>query len=90
MSKTKAGGTAKNVHDSPGKRLGVKLFGGEQVKPGAIIVRQRGTRMEAGIGTRVGKDQTIYAVNAGVVAFTEKKITKFTGTKVRRTHVSVK
>ena len=90
MSKTKQGGTAKNVHDSPGQRLGVKLFGGQVVKPGNIIVRQRGTRMEPGIGTRVGKDHTIYAVAAGVVEFSEKKITKFTGTKVKRTHVSVK
>lgn len=90
MSKTKAGGTTKNVHDSPGQRLGVKLFGGQVAKPGDIIVRQRGTRMEPGIGTRVGKDHTIYAVAAGVVEFSEKKITKFTGTKVKRTHVSVK
>ncbi len=90
MSKTKAGGTTKNVHDSAGQRLGVKLFGGELVQPGAIIVRQRGTRMEPGIGTRVGKDHTIYSVVSGVVEFTEKKITKFTGSKVKRTHVNVK
>ena len=60
------------------------------MQPGNIIVRQRGTRMEPGLGTRVGKDHTIYATAAGVVEFSEKKITKFTGTKVKRTHVSVK
>lgn len=89
MSHTKAGGSVKNVHDSPGKRLGVKLFGGEAVQNGNIIVRQRGTRMEAGAGTRVGSDQTIYAITNGVVKFTQKQITKFTGQKVRRTFVSV-
>jgi large subunit ribosomal protein L27 len=89
MSKTKQGGTAKNVHDSPGKRLGVKLFGDQLATAGNIIVRQRGTRMEAGAGTRLGKDQTIFAVKSGRVTFTLKQITKFTGQKVRRTFVSV-
>lgn len=89
MSKTKQGGTAKNVHDSPGKRLGVKLFGGQLATPGSIIVRQRGSRMEAGAGTRMGKDQTIFATVAGQVKFTVKQITKFTGQKVRRQIVSV-
>ena len=89
MSTTKAGGATKNVRDSAGKRLGVKLFGGEIAIPGNIIVRQRGTRMEAGAGTRVGKDQTIYAVKPGRVKFTIRQITKFTGQKVRRTFVSV-
>ena len=89
MSHTKQGGAAKNVRDSPGKRLGVKLFGGEAVAPGNIIVRQRGTRMEAGEGTMLGKDQTIYAVRSGNVNFVVKQITKFTGSKVRRVFVSV-
>lgn len=89
MSKTKAGGTTKNVRDSAGKRLGVKLFGGQDVIGGNIIVRQRGSRMEAGAGTAVGKDQTIYATRSGKVKFVIKQITKFTGQKVRRTFVSV-
>jgi large subunit ribosomal protein L27 len=89
MSHTKAGGSAKNVHDSAGRRLGVKLFGGEAVTGGNIIVRQRGTRMEPGNGTALGMDQTIYAVRDGYVAFTQKQVTKFTGQKVRRTFVSV-
>ena len=89
MSKTKAGGATKNVRDSAGKRLGVKLFGGQVAKTGDIIVRQRGTRMEPGTGTAVGKDQTIYATQPGTVSFTTKKVAKFTGTKVKRTHVNV-
>jgi large subunit ribosomal protein L27 len=89
MSHTKAGGAVKNVHDSPGKRLGVKLFGGEVATPGSIIVRQRGTRMEPGIGTAIGKDQTIFATRSGVVKFFQKQVTKFSGQKVRRTHVTV-
>lgn len=89
MSKTKAGGTTKNVRDSAGKRLGVKLFGGQLATSGSIIVRQRGTRMEAGEGTRTGKDHTIYAVKAGQVKFITRQITKFTGQKVRRTIVTV-
>ncbi len=89
MSHTKAGGSVKNVHDSAGRRLGVKLFGGELVKTGGIIVRQRGTRMEPGVGAAVGKDQTIYAMRSGQVAFSQRFVTKFTGQKVRRTFVSV-
>jgi len=89
MSHTKAGGSVKNVHDSAGRRLGVKLFGGELVKTGGIVVRQRGTRMEPDVGTAVGKDQTIYAMRPGRVSFTQKQVTKFTGQKVRRTFVSV-
>jgi large subunit ribosomal protein L27 len=89
MSKTKAGGTTKNVHDSPGKRLGVKLFGGQLATAGSIIVRQRGSRMEAGDGVRMGKDQTLFATKSGRVKFTLKKIAKFTGQKVPRTFVSI-
>ena len=89
MAHTKAGGTAKNLRDSAAQRLGVKLFGGQQVLPGGIIVRQRGTRMEAGAGVGVGVDHTLYATRAGVVSFTTKQIQKFTGSRVRRRIVSV-
>ena len=89
MSHVKAGGAAKNVHDSAGKRLGVKLFGGEAVQRGSIIVRQRGTRMEPAAGAALGTDQTIYATRDGNVRFTMKQVTKFTGQKVRRMFVSV-
>jgi large subunit ribosomal protein L27 len=89
MAHTKAGGTAKNLRDSAAQRLGVKLFGGQTVLPGGIIVRQRGTRMEAGVGVGVGVDHTLYATRAGVVQFATKQVQKFTGTRVRRRIVSV-
>lgn len=89
MSHTKAGGSVKTGRDSESKRLGVKLFGDQFVRAGGIIVRQRGTRMEAGVGVGVGKDHTLFAMTDGIVKFSIKKIEKFTGTKVRRTHVSV-
>jgi large subunit ribosomal protein L27 len=89
MSHTKAGGTAKNLRDSAAQRLGVKLFGGQFVRSGGVLVRQRGTRMEAGDGVSTGVDHTLFAMRDGVVKFTTKKVEKFTGTKVRRTFVSV-
>ena len=89
MSHTKAGGSVKGGRDSAGQRLGVKLFGGEFARGGSIIVRQRGTRMEAGVGVGVGLDHTLFALRDGVVKFSVKQIEKFTGTRVRRTFVSV-
>lgn len=89
MSKTKAGGSTKLGRDSVGQRLGVKLFGGQVAINGNIIVRQRGSRMEPGVGTAIGKDHTIYAITEGVVEFTTKQIRKFNGSRVRRTIVSV-
>jgi large subunit ribosomal protein L27 len=89
MAHTKAGGTAKNLRDSAAQRLGVKLFGGQFVRNGGVLVRQRGTRMEAGEGVGVGVDHTLFALRDGLVKFSTKKIQKFTGTKVRRTFVSV-
>ena len=89
MSHTKAGGSSKNLHDSPGQRLGVKRFGGQEVRAGGILVRQRGTRMEAGVGVGTGIDQTLFALRDGIVTFSVRKVQKFTGTKVRRTIVSV-
>lgn len=89
MSHTKAGGSVKTGRDSESKRLGVKLFGDQFVRAGGIIVRQRGTRMEAGVGVGVGKDHTLFALSDGIVKFSVKKIEKFSGAKVRRTFVSV-
>jgi large subunit ribosomal protein L27 len=89
MSHTKAGGSVKTGRDSESKRLGVKLFGDQFVRSGGIIVRQRGTRMEAGVGVGVGKDHTLFALTDGIVRFSVKKIEKFTGAKVRRTFASV-
>ena len=89
MAHTKAGGTAKNLRDSAAQRLGVKRFGGQFVRAGGVIVRQRGTRMEAGVGVGVGVDHTLFALRDGVVSFSTKQIQKFTGSKVRRRIVSV-
>lgn len=89
MAHTKAGGSTRNGRDSAGKRLGVKRFGGEVVPAGSIIVRQRGTRMEAGVGVATGVDHTLYALTDGEIKFSIKQITKFTGRRVRRTIVSV-
>ncbi len=89
MSHVKAGGAAKNVHDSPGQRYGVKLFGGEKVKTGQIILRQAGMTKRAGKGTFLSKDFTIHAAKDGVVKFNSRKVRLFTGKSVRRTEASV-
>jgi large subunit ribosomal protein L27 len=62
-------GSSRNGRDSNAKRLGVKVFAGERVSGGEIIVRQRGTRFKPGDGVGIGKDDTLYARSAGVVAF---------------------
>ncbi len=69
MAHKKAGGSTRNGRDSESKRLGVKRFGGQFVKAGNIIVRQRGTRFHAGENAGVGKDHTIYAKADGHVRF---------------------
>ena len=89
MSHVKAGGTAKNVHDSPGQRLGVKLFGGEKVRVGQIIVRQVGMTKRPGPGTMLSRNFTIHAARDGVVAYKTRKIHRFSGRSVARTEVSV-
>lgn len=89
MAHVKAGGTAKNVRDSQSKRLGVKLFGGQAVTAGQIIVRQRGTKMVPGKGTELGKDHTIHAATSGKVKFSVKQSQRFSGGSQRRTVVSV-
>jgi large subunit ribosomal protein L27 len=72
MAHKKAGGSTRNGRDSHSKRLGVKAFGGEQVVAGNIIVRQRGTRVNAGLNVGVGTDHTLYALAHGRVAFAKK------------------
>ena len=71
MSTKKAGGSSKNGRDSESKRLGVKRFGGQAVKAGNIIVRQRGTKMKAGENVGLGKDHTIFATADGIVKFSK-------------------
>ena len=89
MSKVKAGGSSKNVHDSPGKRLGVKLFGGERVKTGQVIVRQVGMSKRAGKGTFISRNFTIHAAKDGIVSFKSRKVKTFSGQSVPRTEVIV-
>jgi large subunit ribosomal protein L27 len=69
MAHKKAGGSSRNGRDSAGRRLGVKLFGGQQAIPGNIIVRQRGTRWWPGAGVGMGRDHTIFATAEGAVTF---------------------
>ncbi|MGO4910222.1 50S ribosomal protein L27 [Pseudorhodobacter sp. W20_MBD10_FR17] len=69
MAHKKAGGSSRNGRDSAGRRLGVKLFGGQAAIPGNIIMRQRGTQMFPGTGVGMGTDHTIFAVIEGKVSF---------------------
>lgn len=69
MAHTKSGGATRQQGNRRGRRLGVKLFGGEKVKVGNILVRQNGTRFHAGTGVKVGRDFTLYAVSDGVIKF---------------------
>lgn len=73
MSKTKGGGSTRNGRDSEAKRLGVKAFDGEQLKAGAIIVRQRGTKFHPGHNVGRGGDDTLFATAAGKVKFGFRK-----------------
>lgn len=69
MAHKKAGGSSRNGRDSAGRRLGVKRFGGQKVLSGSILVRQRGTKMDAGENVGVGRDHTLFATIDGVVSF---------------------
>ncbi len=69
MAHKKAGGSSKNGRDSESKRLGVKIFGGQQVVAGNIIVRQRGTRFHPGVNVGIGRDHTLFAKADGNVEF---------------------
>jgi large subunit ribosomal protein L27 len=89
MAHRKAGGTTKLGRDSISKRLGVKIFGGQTVQPGEIIIRQRGTKFHAGENVRRGNDDTLYASVQGTVKFLHKKVRNFTGRLAKRTFVSV-
>ncbi len=72
MAHKKAGGSSRNGRDSVGRRLGVKKFGGENVIPGNIIIRQRGTKWHPGENVGIGKDHTIFSLIEGKVVFSEK------------------
>lgn len=89
MSKVKAGGSSKNVHNNAGQRLGVKRFGGQKVSAGEVLVRQTGATKIAGDGAYMSRNYTIHAAKDGVVSFKRIKKTRFTGKTARRTQVSV-
>lgn len=89
MAHKKSGGSTSLGRDSISKRLGVKIFGGQQVKKGAIIIRQRGTKYYPGKNVGVGKDFTIFAKIDGTVTFKKKKVQHFTGKLKEKTVVSV-
>lgn len=76
MAHKKGGGSTRNGRDSNSKRLGVKLYDGNAVRAGGIIIRQRGTRIAPGLNVGVGKDHTIYSKIDGLVKFENKTRTK--------------
>jgi large subunit ribosomal protein L27 len=79
MATRKAAGSAKNLTDSKPKYLGVKLYAGETAAAGAIIVRQRGTKIMAGKNVGLGRDHTLFALKAGKVSFSERKMKHLDG-----------
>jgi large subunit ribosomal protein L27 len=74
MAHKKGLGSSKNGRDSQSKRLGVKAYGGETVRAGAIIIRQRGTKMKPGEGVGIGHDHTLFALREGRVAFSGNQV----------------
>jgi len=81
MAKTKATGATRLGRDSQPKYLGIKVFAGQKVKPGMIIVRQRGTKFLPGKNVKRGGDDTLFAIKEGVVGFETKKKERFDGTR---------
>jgi len=72
MAHKKAGGSSKNGRDSESKRLGIKVYGGQAINAGGIIIRQRGTQVHPGVNVGIGKDHTLFAKSDGVVRFETK------------------
>ena len=81
MAHTKATGSTRLGRESHSKRLGVKLFDGEKVKAGNVIIRQRGTKWLPGENVGKGSDDTLYALKTGIIKFITKKIKRFNGSK---------
>jgi large subunit ribosomal protein L27 len=78
MAHKKGGGSSRNGRDSDSKRLGVKIYGGQEVIAGNILVRQRGTRFRPGKGVGIGKDHTLYALTDGQVKFIDRTFNRKT------------
>lgn len=89
MAHKKAGGSTALGRDSRSQRLGVKLQDGEYAKAGSIIIRQRGTKYRPGKNVKIGKDDTLFALVAGLVKFTTKKIRKYNNRLVSAKTVNV-
>ncbi|EKD58095.1 MAG: 50S ribosomal protein L27 [uncultured bacterium] len=77
MAHKKGGGATAKNRDSAGKRLGVKIYGGQKAEPGNIVIRQRGTVFYSGQGTMLGRDHTVFAVASGTVKFIRRLGKKF-------------
>ena len=90
MSKTKQGGSTKLGRDSNAQRLGVKIYSGQSVRIGMIIIRQRGAKYLVGKNVKKGSDDTIYAMKNGTVVFSNKTKQVFNGTTRKAKVVSVK
>ena len=88
MAHKTSGGSTKNGRDSHSKRLGIKRFGGQYVKPGEILVRQRGTRFKPGPGVGLGRDFTLFALQEGVVHFRGRKVSVLPQTQSPQTQAS--
>lgn len=89
MAHKKAGSSTSLGRNSISKRLGVKLYAGQNAKAGSIIVRQRGSQFKPGKNVRIGKDYTIYATKKGAVSFLWKKTSDFTGKLKKRCFVNI-
>jgi len=89
MSHKKAGGSTSLGRDSVAKRLGVKLYGDQQAKPGDIIIRQRGSKFRAGKNVKKGGDDTLFSTANGLVNFFSKKIRSFNGQLKKKNFVEV-
>lgn len=89
MAHKKSGGSTQLGRDSQAKRLGVKMQHGQSVKPGQIIIKQRGTKYHAGANVKKGADDTLYAAKSGIIKFAKRKVKAFDGNLKLRSFVSV-
>lgn len=81
MSHVKSGGATRQHSTRPGKRLGVKIYGGQTIKTGQIIIRQNGTKVKAGDAVGTGRDYTLFALKDGIVSFFKRKSKQFVSVK---------
>lgn len=89
MAHKKSGGSTELGRESESKRLGVKIFGGQPVKAGQIIIRQRGTKYHPGVNVRRGADDTLYAALDGMVKFKSRQVKNYAGKLTDRSFVHV-